>query len=302
MRWLMLLVFLASLPPYAGATKRVSVVQLEEALTTARSVHKLDVDIARQIGDSLSERLTEATFNRLSASLYPGSKRRWLCDCLRSVGFSRPAGERVTVLGSSDGAATADDRGGAPYVAKTVPQLPDLAAIRTTNRYDHRPQVIKQGGWPVRAGLHLVSTASREISVFEERTSEPHCGISLGPEQSASISGGKFGSTLSMILTDTVKGKVKWSHWEQAAAGPVAVFHYSVPSSASAFRCHQLASAAGDDSGHVKSQSRLKRGFRHRSETKHGFNTSTFITRPGYHGLLWSEPVTGSILTHHHGG
>ena len=49
MRRLILLVFLVSLSPYAGAAKRVNVAQLEQALTTAQSAHKPDADLARQI-------------------------------------------------------------------------------------------------------------------------------------------------------------------------------------------------------------------------------------------------------------
>ena len=300
MRWLMLLVFLASLPPYAGATKRVSVVQLEQASTTAQSAHKPDADIARQIGEfELSERLTEATFNRLSASLDPGSQAalalRLLAD--QSVFLDPPASELPSTAAPDGAAQQRMIEAARTYVAKTVPQSPDLAAIRTTNRYDDRPQVIKQGGWPVRAGLHLVSTASREISVFEERTNEATTAASTrGPEQSVLISGGEFGSTLSMILTDTVKGKVNWSHWEQAAAGPVAVFHYSVPSSASHFEVinslQRLATLQGTSNPRVGSNA----GSGIEVTTNNGSNTSTFITRPGYHGSLSVDPVTGSIL------
>jgi hypothetical protein len=59
MRRLMLLVFLASFVPYAGAAKRVTVAQLEQALTAAQTAHKPDVEIARQLANfELSERLT----------------------------------------------------------------------------------------------------------------------------------------------------------------------------------------------------------------------------------------------------
>lgn len=300
MRRLMLLVFLASLAPYAGATKRVSVVQLEQALTTTQSAHKPDADIAHQIGEfELSERLTEATLNRLSASLDPGSQAalalRLLAD--QSAFLDPPASELPSTAAPDDAAQQRMIEAARTYVAKTVPQLPDLSAIRITNRYDDRPQVIKQGGWPVRAGLHLVSTASREISVFEERTNASTTAASTrGQEQSVLISGGEFGSTLSMILTDTVKGKVSWSHWEQAAAGPVAVFHYSVPSSASHFEVinslQRQASLEGRSNPRVGSNA----GSGIEVTSNNGSNTSTFITRPGYHGSLWVDPVTGSIL------
>ena len=83
MRWLILLVLLASLAPIAGASKRVTVTQLEQALTAAHAAHRPDAEIARQIGGlELSERLTEATLNRLAAYLDAGSQAGWLCNCL----------------------------------------------------------------------------------------------------------------------------------------------------------------------------------------------------------------------------
>ena len=239
LRRLMLLVVLASLVPYAGAAKRVTVAQLEQALTAAHAAHKPDADIARQIGGfELSERLTEATLNRLSAYLDAGSQAALALQLLadQSAFLDPPASELPSTAAPDDAAQQRMIEAARTYVAKTVPQLPNLFAIRTTNRYDDRPQEIKKGGWPVRAGLHLVSTSSREISVFDEQTNESTTAASARwQEQSGLISEGEFGSTLSMILTDTVKGKVNWSHWEQTSAGPVAVFHYSVPSSASHF-------------------------------------------------------------------
>jgi hypothetical protein len=49
MRRLILLVLLASLVPYSGAEKHVTVAQLEQALTAAHTANKPDADIARQI-------------------------------------------------------------------------------------------------------------------------------------------------------------------------------------------------------------------------------------------------------------
>ena len=110
------------------------------------------------------------------------------------------------------------------------------------------------------------------------------------------ISGGEFGSTLSMVLTDTVKGKVNWSHWEQTATGPLAVFHYSVPSSASHFEVlnsvQRQASLQGTSNPRVGSNA----GSGIEVTSNSGPNTSNFITRPGYHGSLWVDPATGSIL------
>ena len=59
MRRFVFLVLLASTALTAGAAKRGTVAQLDQALTAAYAEHKADADIARQIGNmELSERLT----------------------------------------------------------------------------------------------------------------------------------------------------------------------------------------------------------------------------------------------------
>jgi VWFA-related protein len=201
MRRLMLLVFLALLMPYAGAAKRVTVAQLEQALTAAQTAHKPDPEIARQIGGlELSERLTEATLNRLTASLDAGSQAARALQLLadQSAFLDPPASELPSTAAPDDATQQRMIDAARTYVAKIVPQLPRLFAIQTTNGYDDRPQEIKKGGWPVRAGLHLVNTSSREISVFEEQTNESTTAASArSQEQSGLVSGGEFGSTLS---------------------------------------------------------------------------------------------------------
>ena len=44
---------------------------------------------------------------------------------------------------------------------------------------------------------------------------------------------GEFGSLLLIILNDSSEGTIEWSHWENTAAGVVAVFQYEVPKAAS---------------------------------------------------------------------
>jgi VWFA-related protein len=300
-RRLILLVLLASLTSIAGASKRVTVAQLEQALTAAHTAHRPDAEIARQIGGlELSERLTEATLNRLAAYLDAGSQAALALQLLadQSAFLDVPASEIPSTAAPDDAAQQRMIEAARRYVAQTVPQLPNLFAVRTTNRYDDSPYEVKKGGWPVRSGLHLVSTSSREISTLDERTNQSTNASSADWQtQSGLVSGGEFGSTLSMILSDTVNGKVAWSHWEQTPTGQVAVFHYSVPSSASHFEV--INSLQRQTS--LEGTARQSVGSRQGSgiETKPsggGSNTSTFLTKPGYHGSLWVDPVTGTIL------
>jgi hypothetical protein len=98
-----------------------------------------------------------------------------------------------------------------------------------------------------------------------------------------------------MILTDTLKGKVTWSHWEQSATGQAAVFHYSVPRSASHF---EVIGALQRQAALEGSPAQIGNSRVSGIEVKPSAisKSSTFVTRPGYRGSFWLDPATGSIL------
>jgi VWFA-related protein len=300
-RRLILLVLLASLTSIAGASKRVTVAQLEQALTAARTAHRRDAEIARQIGGlELSERLTEATLNRLAAYLDAGSQAVLALQLLadQSAFLDPPASEIPSTAAPDDAAQQRMIEAARSYVAHTVPQLPNLFATLITNRYDDSPYEVKKGGWPLRSGLHLVNTSSREISIFDERTNHSTDVSSANwQKQSGLVSGGEFGSTLSMILSDTVHGKVAWNHWEQTPTRQVAVFQYSVPSSASHFEViNSLQRSTSLEGTATRSVGTRQVSGIEAKPSGGGSNTSTFLSRPGYHGSLWVDAVTGTIL------
>ena len=300
-RRLILVVLLASLTSIAGASKRVTVAQLEQALTAAHTAHRPDAEIARQIGGlELSERLTEATLNRLAAYLDADSQAALALQLLadQSVFLGPPASEIPSTAAPEEAAQQRMIEAARRYVAQTVPQLPNLFASLTTNRYDDSPYEAKKGGWPVRAGLHLVSTSSREISIFDERANRfTNVSSDNRQQQSGLVSGGEFGSTLSMILSDTVNGKVAWGHWEQTPTGQVAVFHYSVPTSASHFEVINSPQRQTSLEGTATPSAGSRRGSSIEIKPSGGGSkTSTFLSKPGYHGSLWVDPVTGTIL------
>src|SRR5271165_1438297 len=73
MRRLIPFVLFATVVLPAAAATRNTVAQLEQALIAAHAMHKPDADTARQIASmELSERITEATFERLNKELIPG--------------------------------------------------------------------------------------------------------------------------------------------------------------------------------------------------------------------------------------
>ncbi len=295
-----MLALIAALPIASRAAKRITIAQLTQILTADLDAHKPDAGIARQItGMELSERLTESTLARLEVTLHADTQAALALQLLAnwSAFLDPPASEVPPTPPPDDPTQKRLLDAARNYVAQTLPRLPNLLATQTTNRYDDSPQVTKQGGWPVRAGLHLVETSSHEVSVYEEAANQS---ATVAPahwqDQVGLTSGGEFASTLAMILNDTLKGKVTWSHWEQTATGQAAVFHYSVPRSASHFEVigSLQRQAALEGSPTQIGNSRVSGiGVRPSGSSS---NSSTFLVKPGYHGSLWLDPFTGSIL------
>ncbi|MGO9336481.1 MAG: VWA domain-containing protein [Terracidiphilus sp.] len=300
MRRGILLFLLAAATIPATAAKRETVAQLEQTLAAAYASHKQDAEIARQIiGMELSERLTEDTLRRLSTQMVPGSQAVLALELLadQSAFLDPPPGELPPIAAPDAAAQQRMLESALRYGAKVLPGLPNFLATRTINRYDDSPQAQKKGDWAVRAGLHLVDTSSKEISVRAERDDQPSTQDSAVWEQRIGlISGGEFGSTLGMILADMGKGSVTWSHWEQTGSGATAVFRYSVPRSASHFEIisvlelDRLYEGVGTPRGGSTVPGRNVEANRNPS------GTLVVRVKPAYHGSLWLDPDSGTIL------
>jgi hypothetical protein len=279
-RFTLLMIF--PLVVFPAVAKRVTVAQLERALMVASAAHKSDADMVRQMdGMDLSERLTETTLDRLTAQLALGAQAalalRLLAD--QSAFLNPPNSELLPTAAPDDATQQRMLDAARNYVTQTLARLPNFLATRTTNRYDDTPKAIKDNRWPLRAGLHLVDSSNREVSIRDEQDMHASVkGSAFWQPQGGMVSGGEFGTTLGMILTDTVKGKVAWDHWERTSAGAVGVFHYLVPKSASHYEVIGL----------QKPPKSLAKGG--------ASNASLVRVRPGYHGALWLEPATGTIL------
>jgi hypothetical protein len=302
MRRLILLLALAAMALPAGAAKRVTVAQLEQALITAGAAHKPDLEMMRLIGEmELSERLTEDTLGRLNAKLGLGSEAALALRLLahQSEFLDPPPSELPATAAPGDAEQQRMLDAARIYVAKSLPRLPNFLANRTTYRYDDSPRELKKDAWPVRAGLHLVDKSSRETSLRDERENQPPAqGSAVWQAQTGLTTQGEFGSTLSMIMTDTAQGKISWSHWEETVTGPAAVFQYSVPKSASHFELigsHQvqptLEGVATPGVG-----SRGIAAMQVKTANVGSTGASIIRSKPGYHGSLWLDPATGTIL------
>ncbi len=296
-----MLALIAVLVLPAGATKRVTVEQLEQTLAADISVHRDDAELARQLNDiELSKRLTAATLARFTAKLPLGPKAALALQLLadRSAFLDPPVDELPATAPPDTATQQRIMDAARGYVVQTTPHLIDFFAMRTTYRFDDSPQVLDKGDWPVRAGLHMVGWSSQEVTLRDgkesrqaaQKTKAKPTVVPQEEQEKGLSSWGEFGPALAVVLTDTAKGAVSWSHWEMTPAGLAAVFHYSVPKSASHYAvsyCCVLGDPSTLNTRPLGEGGELKLQF----PGDHAFNET-----PGYRGSLAVDPATGAIL------
>ena len=268
-----------------GADARITVAQLDQALTAAQAKHKSDAVIVRMIGGmELSERLTDATLVRLSASLQTGSKASLALELLadQSTFLDPPASELPTTPAPDNAAQQRLLDAAQIYVAQTLLHLPNFLATQTVKRFDNRGEG--------RTGLQLEETSSLEVSTR-----------ALAQKQiflNRLTSWGEFGAAVGMVMNDTTHGTVTWSHWEQTQTGSTAVFHYSVPKLASHFKVvlpnNETSATTGPGGvlefmGHPEAELQPTRSAA-------AYEPEFGAGAPGYSGSLWLDPATGTVL------
>lgn len=175
------------------------------------------------------------------------------------------------------------------YVAHIRPTLPNFSALRSTARFEiaTRDQISGQK-YAVRQfslvtensfyqPLGRIHPGGDEWLFFAASSASPVTyrnghEVAAGHDQVLPTSSyqpqlstiGEFGPILTVVLRDAIHGKLAWSHWEQGAETPLAVFRYSVPA---------------DQSNYSVSDS-----------------SSGQPSFPAYHGEIAVDPVTGAIL------
>ncbi len=281
---LLLLAGMTLLPAIAakeiGATK-VTVAQLEQALAAAHG--KPDADLAKQLsGMELTERLSAAGFARLNADL-PGDKaREGLMILADSAVFLEPPAAEIPADTSPD-PATARQMLTAivNYVNKTVPQLPNLIAVRNTAQLEDKPQEDQLGavGITSTAGmpLHSVGNFSLTVTYRDHKEVVDEKALKHAPKSGGLVTSGEFGPLLGRVVADALAGKITWARWEQGASGKEAVFHYTVPSGKSHYNVQFCCVVDGYNSDG--------------SPVMHVFSEND-----AYHGEIAFDPASGAIL------
>jgi len=219
----------------AFAAKPITVEQLQQQLAAVAG--KSDKDAAFQIaGIELAERLNWARESEME-KLLPGEKSR---QALRAVAdesqFRDPPASEVPAQPAPDIATQRTIMSRVvTYVAKTIPQLPNLLSTRVTEQYQDTPLLIvsasQAGQMTPYEPMHYVSTETVQVAYREGQ--EMLSGAKKLSASQANSNGlitlGVFGPILGRVLVDVSKGEMKWARWEQGPEGVRAVFAYSVP-------------------------------------------------------------------------
>ena len=286
MRKLALLLLLAGLVPTALAATRVTVGQVEQLLAASHDLS--DAKLATKISElELVERASSARLSRWQNE-FPGKRTREALLALADASsfLDLPPAEILPKASPDSAAQSAIFQRAIAYADTTIKKLPNFSARRSTMHFDDvspmqrlrnqsmidrsrgiqatlapgmvssSPATLLRVGDPTsvvvtyRDGQEVVDTRTEK----DKKPASPVIGLTTY---------GEFGPILSVATGDAMKGKVFWSHWEQGANGPLAVFRFLVHREDSHF------------------------------EVIGGGNMSRC---PSYHGEIAVDPATGTIL------
>jgi hypothetical protein len=284
--WVMLFLVAGTACPLFAATQ-VTIAQLQQILDAERG--KPDGKVAKQLSDfELTERVSSARLAQWLAEFPGGRTRETLTALADASAFlvlpaadipSAPvpdATEQQQILSRAIG-----------YAAKSLSRLPNFYAIRETTHFEDTPpqQTFVQSsasgsrwgrpasmenlpaGQSAYEPLHKTGTYSAEVRYRDGFEVNDPRGHKHPDEEAAGLTTrGEFGPILFVVLRDCGNGKLLWSHWEQGAGGPGAVFAYYVPQTAS----HYMVQVPGAKS--------IRQVF------------------PAYHGEIAIDPANGTIL------
>lgn len=262
---------------HPSEARRVSVAELEQMLETAG---KKDNEVAEELsGMELTERMSSTRLSSWKARL-PGDRSRAALVALadHSVFLALPATE-IPAIATPDPATrkqmlsrTLD------YLSKTILQLPDFFATRTTVQYDEPPQKNEEEWKAVTTNqsLHVTETSNTTVTFREGKEvvdAKARKEKKLSARERELDTWGTFGPILAVVFggASAARSQFTWSHWEQGVAGPEAVFRYAVPLDASHFEVRFCCLADPD-------------------------GTILFKEVPAYHGEVTIDPASGAIL------
>lgn len=248
-----------------GVAQRVTVEQLERKLAAGATVSNSAADklletmggtdlLVEMRQDSvlapqlerleLSERLTAGTVASFAASYKVGPQSLATLELLadRSALLDPPVSEMPPIPAPNADAQRQMTSAAGVYVLQILQHLPNFFATRTSVKLDDAPLTIG-GQFLASDKLHPTGTFSQEITFRDGKEVinpmlSTHSG-EIHPEAGLE-SQGEFGPELVAVFLDVTNSKLAFHHWEQTRYGPVAVYRYAVPISASHYQVNYV--------------------------------------------------------------
>ncbi len=240
----------AASPPHAAhggwlESKRALVIrhvtghQLEQTLDALRG--KPDTYVAEQLGTlQLNERLNAAGLAHCLADLPGPVARQALTVLADQAVFLDPAAADLPSVEKPE--IEAQRRMSAlmvEYVNKTIRQLPNLFATRSTSSFEEDLST----DMPMRpvgrsSALVLFRNGEEELraSPVQAGGKKQHPELFSSSQVAGLTTSGEFGPILVTALLDAAHGEMAWSHWEQGQSGPEAVFRYAIAAGKSHYK------------------------------------------------------------------
>ena len=258
------------------AARTVTVEQLEQVLSAAHD--KQDAEVARELSDlTLTERLSSTRLLACLAGLRGGKARQALVALADASAFLNPPPAEISVDAPPDHNAQQRMTSLAlEYLNKTLPNLPNFYATRTTVHYQETPRFEKGDTKITYQPLHIADTVKDTLLYRNgNEVVEPDTGKHKRrkADEPYLVTWGTFGPLLRGAI-DTIfvaPGALLWRRWEKGAGKSLAVFGYVIPEEKSSYRTGGCCLPDGD-------------------------GTIAFHHRAGYHGEIAIDPTTGAIL------
>ena len=282
MRILVLMTLLTMLASPLQAVEHVTVEQLAKIIPDLHG--EPDKKAAQRLGElELTERLSAARLESLKTELQGAKTQMALLALADASAFlDLPAADLLqipkpdsTTQGQMMSRAT-------DFVIATVSKMPDFFATRTTTRFqDLRvSQLADQTVVAPNQSFQLLDRQEATVTFRngQEVVEAPGKQRSDATVSTGLTSWGTFGPLLRVAMTDILRGKLGWGHWERGPTGPLAVFRYVVAKNQSNYKVRYCCFRSAPE------------GYAEPGEM-HEFETVS-----AYHGELAIDPVNGAVF------
>jgi VWFA-related protein len=262
--------------PRSIPAQHLSVAQLEQMLEQDR--REPDWQLVLELSNlELTERMSSAKLNTWKNRL-PG-KKAWqalVAVADASIFLAPPAAEIPALPEPTLAEQREQLMRIVRYLGEMAPKLPNLMAMRTTDRYEE-PKLAESETWKTaRADRSLHLEASSTVTIRNQNGGD-FIESASGKEKKAKKgarsleTNGTFGAILGTVVSDAIHGKVTWGGWETGDSGQLEVFRYSVPENQSHFNVSECCYPDYLGGG-------------------------VFQRMPAYHGDIAFDPASGAIL------